>query len=71
MLQYVVTVVLNNKKIGKNPEILTKIKPSINKYKLKEVSSIRSSISPIKKNDWKNFWKNNITIALNVLYVKK
>ena len=25
---------------------------------------------PLEKDDWKRIWENNLTIALNVLYVK-
>ena len=37
----------------------------MNKYKWKRVNF------PSEKNDWKKFEINNVTIALNVLYVKK
>ena len=63
--QYAVTVVLNHKNIGKIPKIITKIKPFVNKYKWEEKNC------PSKKDDWKNFEKNNVTIAINVLYVQK
>ena len=35
--QYAVTVTLNHKEIGKNPERITKIKPFINKRKWEEI----------------------------------
>ena len=63
--QYTVAVTLNLEEIGINPEILTKIKPFINKYKWEEINF------PSEKNDWKKIEKNNVTIALNVLYAKK
>ena len=63
--QYAVTVVLNHKNIGKIPEIITKIKPFVNKYKWEEKKC------PSEKDDWKNIEKNNVAIAINVLYVKK
>ena len=44
---------------------ITKIKPSINKYNWQGVTSSSE------KNDWNKFEKNNVTIALNVLYAKK
>ena len=50
---------------GKNPERITKIKPFINKYKCEGINF------PSEKDDWKKFEKNNVTIALNVLYAKK
>ena len=63
--QSAVTVVLNHEETGKNPEIMRKIKPFINKYKWEGLNF------PSDKDDWKNFDKNNVTIALNVLYAKK
>ena len=44
---------------------ITKIKPFINKY------NWEGTIFPSEKDDWKKFEKNNVTIALNVLYAKK
>ena len=44
---------------------ITKIKPFINKYNWKGISF------PSEKDTWKKFEKNNLTIALNVLYAKK
>ena len=63
--QYAVTVALNHEQIGKHPEKITKMKPFINKYNLEKVNF------PSEKDDWKKFEKNNVTIALNVLYAKK
>ena len=63
--QYDVTVTLNYKKIRKNPERITKIKPFINKYSWEGNNCLSE------KDDWKKTEKNNSTIALNVLYVKK
>ena len=63
--QYTVTVALTHEEIGKNSERATKIKPFINKYKLEGINF------PSEKDDWKKFEKNNITIALNVLYSRK
>ena len=63
--QYAVTVPLNHEEIGKNAERITKIKPFINKYKWEGINL------PSEKDDWKKFEKNNVTIALNVLYVEK
>ena len=62
---YAGTVVLNHLKIGQNPERMTKIKCFMNKYNWKEINFSSE------KNDWKKFEGNNLTIALNVLYVKK
>ena len=41
------------------------MKPFINKYKWEGINL------PSEKGDWKNFEKNNVTIVLNVLFVKK
>ena len=53
------------RKIIKNLQTITKINPFINKYNWKEISF------PSEKDDWKKFEKNNVTIALSVLYAKK
>ena len=63
--QYAVTVALNHEKIGKHSERITKIKSFINKYNWKETNF------PSEKDDCKKFEKNNVTIALHVLYAKK
>ena len=44
---------------------MTKIKPFINKYNWEEINF------PTEKDDWRKIEKNNVTIALNVLYAKK
>ena len=49
----------------KDPERITKIKPFINKYNWEGINF------PSEKDDQKKFEKNNVTIALNVLYAKK
>ena len=43
---------------------MTKIKSAIDKYNWEGINY------PSEKNDWKKFKKNNLTIALNVLYAK-
>ena len=63
--QYLVTVALNHDEIKKDPQRITKIKSFINKYNWDGINF------PSKKDDWKKFGKNNVTIALNVLYAKK
>ena len=63
--QYAVTVVLNHEEIKKDWQRITKIKPFINKYNWKGINF------PSEKDDWKKIKKNNVTIALNVLYAKK
>ena len=49
----------------KDPERITKTKPFRNKYKWEGIKF------PSEKDDWKKFAKNNVTIALHVLYTKK
>ena len=61
---YAVTVALNYAEIKKDPQVITKIKPFINKYNWEGI------IFPSERDDWKKFEKN-VTIALNVLYTKK
>ena len=48
-----------------NPEKVLNIKPFINKYYQKGINYLT------KLDDWKRFEKNNLTIALNVLYIKE
>ena len=63
--QYAVTIVLNNEETRKYFQRKIKIKPFINKYNWKGINFSSE------KNDWKKIEKTNVTIALNVLYVKK
>ena len=56
---------LNHEEIKKDLQRITKIKPFINKYNWEGISF------PLEKDDWKKFEKNNVAIALNVLYAKK
>ena len=49
----------------KDPQRITKIKPFIKKYNREGINYL------LEKDDWKKFEKNNVTIALNVLYTKK
>ena len=49
----------------KDPETLSNIKPIINKYNSGEINY------PSKIDDWKSFEKNNLTIALNISYIKE
>ena len=52
-----------NKK--KDLQRITKIKPFINKYSWEGINF------PSVKDDWKSFEKNNVKIAINILYAKK
>ena len=60
--QYALTVALNHQNIGKNPQIITKIKSFIDRYNWKETDF--ASHSKV----WKKFEQNNKTIALNILF---
>ena len=62
--QYAITVVLNHEEIKKDPQRKTKNKSLINKCNWEGISF------PSEKDDRKKFEKNNVTIALNVLYAK-
>ena len=63
--QYAVTVALNYEEIKKELQRITKIKPFTNKYNWEEINFLSE------KNDWNKFEKDNLIIALNVLYAKK
>ena len=63
--QYAVTVTLNYEEIKKDPQRIKKIKPFISKYNQERIDFISQ------KDDWKKFERNNVTIALNVLYATK
>ena len=56
-------VTLNYEEIKKDPQMITEIKPVINKYNWEE--------NPSQKDDWKKFDKNNVTTSLNILCAKK
>ena len=61
--QYALTVALNYEQIKDHPERISKIKPFIDKYNWKEIDFSSHS------KDRKKFESNNISIALNILYV--
>ena len=63
--QYAITVALNHEEIEKHSERITNIKPFTNKYTWEEINF------PSEKDYWKNFEKNNLTNAFNVLHAKK
>ena len=56
---------LNHEKRKKESQRITKIKPFINRYNWEGVND------PSEKDNWEKFEKNNLLIALNVLYVEK
>ena len=62
--QYAVTVALNYEEIESHPEKVPNIKLFVNKYKWKGKNY------PSKIYDWKTFEKNNLTTAVNILYIK-
>ena len=53
------------KKTKKIHKRITKIKPFINRYNREGITFLS------KKDDWKKFEKNNVSIAPNVLYAKR
>ena len=63
-LQYAVLIALNFEEIKKNPQKFSNTKPFINNYNWEKISYL-SKIA-----NWKRFEKNNLTIALNILYIK-
>ena len=63
--QYAITVALNHEDIGKHSERITKIKLFINKCTWEGIHF------PSEKDGRKKIEKNNVTIVLNVFYVKK
>ena len=63
--QYAAKIALNFEEIKKDLQSVLNIKPFINNYNWEGI------ICPSKIEDWKKFEKNNWTIALNVLYIRK
>ena len=63
--QYSVTFTLNYEELKWDPQRITKFKPFTNKCSCEGINY------PSEKYRWKTFDKNNVTIALNVLYAKK
>ena len=63
--QYAVTVALNYEEIKCNLERVSNIKPFINKYNWEGINH------PSKIVDWKTFEKNDLTIVLNILHIKR
>ena len=58
-------VELNYVEINWNPKRVSNTKRFLKKYKWKEINY------PSKIDEWKTFKKNNLTIALNILYIKE
>ena len=56
---------LNYQIIENNPQRISKLKPYINKYNWEGINF------PAGSKEWQKFEKNNETIALNILYLKK
>ena len=63
--QYAATFTLNCEEIKCNLENVSNIKTFINKYNWSGINY------PSKVVDWKSFGKNNLTIVLNILYIKE
>ena len=62
--QYTAAVALNYGKVESHPENVSNIMPFINKYNWGGIKY------QAKVDEWKMFYKNNPTIALNDLYIK-
>ena len=60
--QYAVTLALHLDRIKKDPQIVSKIKPFIEKYNWEDIDF------PSTSKDWKKFESNN-EVALNILYM--
>ena len=60
--QYPITVALNHREIGKNPQRISSINPHINKYNWKDIDF------PARIKDWGKSGRNFRDIALNILY---
>ena len=56
---------LNYGEVESHPERVSNIKPFINEYKWKGINY------PSKIDDWKTFKKNNLIVAVNILYIKE
>ena len=56
---------IDSPEIKRNPEIVSNIKPVINKYNWEGINY------PLKIDYSNRFKKNNRTIALNILYIKE
>ena len=56
---------LNYQTIKKDPQGISKLKPSINKYNWKGIEFLAGP------KEWIKFEKNNKTIALNILYIPR
>ena len=61
--QCAITVALDHQDMGNNPQMISKMKPFIDKYNWQGINI------PSGPEDWKKFEQNNKTIALNIFYV--
>ena len=61
--QYSITVALDHKSTGRDPQRILKIKTFIIKYNWEGIEF------PAIQKEWKKFEQNNETTALNILYV--
>ena len=64
-IQYAATVPLNFEETASHTERVPNIIPFINKYNCEGINY------PSKIDDWKRYGKNNLSIALNILYTKE
>ena len=65
MFSFAATVALDYDEVESNLKRVSNIKPFINKYNWKGINY------PSKIDNWKTFEKNNLTITLNILYIKE
>ena len=61
--KYAITAALNDEKIKKGPQRISKIKPFISQYEWKNINF------PANLKDWKKFERDNKTITLNIFFV--
>ena len=61
--KYAIIAALYHQEIGRNLQRISKLKPFIVNYNLKDIEF------PSHSKDWKKFQQSNKTIALNILYV--
>ena len=60
--QYAITVALNHREVGKDPQRISKNRPHINKYNWRDIDF------PAGTDEYKKFERNNNDIALNISY---
>ena len=64
-ITYAIIASVNPHKIDSHPERISKLKHHINDYNWHGLEF------PVKASDWRKFEENNISIAINILFVPK